>query len=127
MTVEIRNGWAATILGDSVNGGPPAAFTQPDGAYYQNGQLAFDLTWYDTANHRLWFRSNQIQPITNPDAQCGVIDDGSVHPIGASWLVIKGIQIQNGCIGIQIGSAACARRSRIVEDCRVTNMWTREY
>ena len=67
-TVEIRNGWAAsTIVGDSVDGGPPAAFTQPDSVYYQNGQLAFDLTWYDQANHRLWFRSNEIQPITNPD------------------------------------------------------------
>ncbi len=48
--VEIRNGAAATeIDGDSVNGGPPTAFTQPDSAYYQNGQLAFDLTWYDAA------------------------------------------------------------------------------
>ncbi len=124
--VQIRNGAAATqILGDPVSGGPPAAFTQPNGTYYQNGQLAFDLTWYDTATHRLWFRSNQIQPITNPDTQCGVINDGSVaFEFSASWLVIKGMQIQNGWQGIQFGSDSVQRADHeIVEDCRVTNMW----
>ena len=122
--VEIRNGAAATeIDGDSVNGGPPAAFTQPDSAYYQNGQLAFDLTWYDAANHRLWFRSNEIEPITNPDTQCGVVAPNGSQAFefyDASWLVIKGIQIQNGYIGIHIADGA---DHITVEDCRITNMW----
>ena len=29
--------------------GPPTAFTNPDPAYYVNGQLAYDLTWYNPA------------------------------------------------------------------------------
>jgi autotransporter-associated beta strand protein/parallel beta-helix repeat protein/VCBS repeat-containing protein len=124
--VEIRNGAAATeILGDSVNGGPPAAFTQPDSRLYQNGQLAFDLTWYDTANQRLWFRSNEVQPITNPDIQCGVVspDSQAFEFYGASWLVIKGIQIQNGYIGIHMASWNGRADHETVEDCRITNMW----
>ncbi len=121
VTVEIRNGWAAsTIEGDSVDGGPPTAFTQPDSVYYQNGQLAFDLTWYDQANHRLWFRSNQVQPITNPDAQCGIISSQSQlgRPTGASWLVFDGLQIENGYFGIHIIQGD----HDVVENCRVTNM-----
>ena len=120
--VEIRNGEAASeVLGDPVNGGPPATFTQPDSRYYQNGQLAFDLTWYDTANHRLWFRSNEIEPITDPDTQCGVVSPSGSQAFesNASWLVIKGIQIQNGFIGIHM----IGGDHEIVEDCRVTNMW----
>ena len=120
--VEIRNGAAATeILGDPVNGGPPTAFTQPDSTYYQNGQLAFDLTWYNTATHRLWFRSNEIDPITNPNAQCGVVAPSysSIGTYGASWLVIEGLQIQNGFMGIHLISGD----HETVENCRVTNMW----
>jgi autotransporter-associated beta strand protein/parallel beta-helix repeat protein len=126
-TVEIRNGAAATeIDGDPVNGGPPTAFTQPDSRLYQNGQLAFDLTWYDTANHRLWFRSNEVQPINTQDAvdtQCGVVSPSGSQPFafdGASWLVIKGIQIQNGYIGIHMTDGD----HETVEDCRITNMYT---
>ncbi len=126
--VEIINGWAATpVSGDPVNGGPPLALTNPDVDYYQNGQLAFDLTWYDATNHRLWFRSNEIEPITDPNTQCGVVTPGSSQGFqffGASWIVIKGIQIQNGYIGIHIGSAGnLPADHETVEDCRITNMW----
>lgn len=122
--VEIINGWAATpVSGDPLNGGPPLALTNPDVSYYQNGQLAFDLTWYDAANHRLWFRSNEIEPITDPDTQCGVVGSQGFEFYGASWLVIKGIQIENGYIGIHICTAEAACDHEVVEDCRITHMW----
>ena len=122
--VEIINGWAATpVSGAPVNGGPPLALTNPDVDYYQNGQLAFDLTWYDAANNRLWFRSNEIEPITDPDTQCGVVGSQGFEFYGGSWITIKGIQIQNGYIGIHICTLDAACDHEIVEDCRITHMW----
>jgi len=125
--VEIINGWAATdISGASVNGMPPAAFTSPDSAYYQNGQLAFDLTWYDLANHRLWFRSNEIQPITDPHAQCGVVGMGDqIGFFGVSWVVLKGLEIENGFDGMEIAAADATHPADhiTIEDCRITHMW----
>ena len=122
--MEIINGWAATpVSGRPVNGGPPLALTNPDVDYYQNGQLAFDLTWYDAANNRLWFRSNEIEPITDPDTQCGVVGSQGFEFYGGSWITIKGIQIQNGYIGIHICTLDAACDHEIVEDCRITHMW----
>ena len=74
IAVQRTDGWTATAIpGGAVDGGPPPDFTSPPSGVYQGGQLAYDLSWYNASTRQIWLRSNQIEPITNPDVQCEVV------------------------------------------------------
>ena len=115
--VQIVDGWTASpIRAPSYQGGPAKDFQQPPAAFMQNGQLAYDLTWYDPAAQRLWFRSNTIQPVTDPDVQCAIVSPYSqFHLNSGSYVTIEGLQIQDGYTALHVESTAGA----VVEDCRI--------
>ena len=120
VTVEIVNGLAASPIAgdpDPVTGGPPAAFTAPAPGFYTNGKLAYNLTWYNPATSQLWFKSNQIQAITDPATQCAVVSSANQFNIEGSWIVLDGLQVQDGMFGIHVESGT----NVVVENCRVTN------
>ena len=106
IAVQRTDGWAATdIVGSAVDGGPPQDFTNPPAALYQGGQLAYDLYWYDASTRQIWLRSNQIEPITDPDTQCEVVSAASQFDLGSgSWVNINGLQFQDGYFGIHLES-----------------------
>jgi hypothetical protein len=118
--VQIRNGWAASqILGSSADGVPPENFAHPPSQYMQGKQLAYDLTWYDSASHRLWFRSNDIEPITHPDTQCGIVSSASQFDAHAGWITLEGLQIRHAFFGMHLIGGTHA----VVRNCRVTHCW----
>ena len=74
------------------------------------------MTWYDQTNHRLWFRSNEIDPVTDPATQCGVVSSESqFHVTHASYVTLDGLQVQDGYDGIHIDTGTNA----VVQNCRV--------
>ena len=118
-TVQIVGGYAASpipMTDPLGSDGLPTAFTSPDPTYYAGGQLAYDLTWYDAANKTLWFRSNQIDPITAPPTQCAVVAADNQFSVSASWVTIDGLQVQDGSIAMHVNG-----EHNVVENCRVTH------
>ena len=91
-----------------------------EGAYllYVNGveKLAYDLNWYDAVTDTLYFRSNEMQPITTPATQCAVEADDAQLSFSGDWITVNGLQIKDGDNGIHING-----NDDVVENCRVTN------
>jgi autotransporter-associated beta strand protein len=114
---------------------PPSPYFNPgdDSAippgYMSNGQLAYNLSWYDPDPNwasdgtygTLWFRPSEVSQISPNDtsyvdANCAVVSNGSAFAVGQSWVTVEGLTVKNGFTGIQISGT-----HDIIEDCAVTN------